>query len=333
MSNNRRSGRKNSPAEKAPRRSKAPATNREDAQPEVQLNAAELKELEARQQLGQLGAKHLVQLGVSQSEISARDKIGGDHEVMIDRKNAELRWHSHHRAARNAIANNELHGALLELQSCVKFGEQLGDYRLANAFAELGYVALKFNEFETARSFIKLAIGVRETLFGAAHPSVAIEYNNLAMTYEWDEDYGNAKPYLLRAVSILENHGKFDHANHAEPYEGLAAVYLAHGEYNKAIQTCMKALQIRDEKLGRLHPMSMKTVQLILQIHRCARNSHGAAAARNVYIQRLVEYSNSTTAQAAATSIRKALDSGDLASGNEEVDTCIGDFLKLMARR
>ena len=104
------------------------------------------------------------------------------------RKNAEMRWQNHYSAARKAVAGDDLHSAVLELQACVKFAEELADYRLANSFAELGFVALKLREFETARSFINFAIGVRETIYGADDPSVAIEYNNLAMTYEWNGD-------------------------------------------------------------------------------------------------------------------------------------------------
>jgi len=249
------------------------------------------------------------------------------------RKNAEMRWANHYSAARKAVASDDLRSAVLELQACVKFAQSLADYRLANSFAELGFVALKLREFDTARSFIEFAIGVRETIYGANDPSVAIEYNNLAMTYEWNGDEKNARPHLEKAIDILEQHGKFDNANQAEPYEGLASICANQGQYRLAEQLCLKAIQIRDEHLGRLHPLSMKTVQFLARIHQAAGNHTSATAANDVYEQRLQEHAESRSYGATAEALRNLLDSRDSTSEREKYDTCIADFLKLMARK
>lgn len=250
-----------------------------------------------------------------------------------DAKNNELRWQAHYSAARRFIADNNFHGAVLELKAAVKFATRLGDYRLANTFAEFGFVALRLKEFETARAFIKMAISVREKIYGFIDPSVAIEYNNLAMTFEWRKDYAGAQPYLLRAVQILEEHGRFDSVNQAEPYEGLASVFVASGQFKKAEQLCMKAIQIRDEHLGRLHPLSMKTVQFLIEIRRAAGNSLGALAARDIYSQRLSEYARSKSNTATVETMRRLLAFQQSSEHKDRFDSCIGDFLKLMTRR
>lgn len=251
---------------------------------------------------------------------------------VADRKNIELRWLSHFTAARKAILARDFSSAVIELQSSVRFAEKLEDYRLANSLSELGYVSLQLNEFESARTFFNMAVKARITTCGANDPSIAVEYNNIAMTYEWNKDFVSAKSYLAKAVNILEEHGQFDSANFAEPYESLASICLAHGEVKKAEQLCLKAIQIRDEVLGRLHPLSMNTVQLLVQIHRASKNDAGIASARAVYMQRLQEYANSTTMNAASQALKKLLDTRENANKKEPYDNCIGDFVKLMAR-
>lgn len=261
--------------------------------------------------------------------------IGPDTQLadVHDLKNIEMRWQAHFTAARKSINAEEFNNAIMELQSCVRFAEELGGYRLANSYSELGYVALRLDEFETANSMFRKALQIRETAYGAQDPSVAIEYNNIAMTYEWFKDYDGAKPFLMKAVQIIEQNGEFNSANQAEPYESLASVFIAQGDMKKAEQYCMKAIQIRDELLGRLHPLSMKTVQFLLQIHRANSNTEGAASARAVYTQRLREYASTKTMSATAQALRNVLDTIELSDEKEPYDVGIGDFLKLMARR
>ncbi len=262
------------------------------------------------------------------------DTANGDTSVSAkDKKNCELRWQSHFSAARKCVAANNLHAAVMELQASVKFATSLSDYRLANSFAELGFVALRLEEFESARSFISMAISVREGLFGQLEPSVAIEYNNLAMTYEWNKDYARAKPILIKAVQILETIGTFETVAQAEPYEGLASVFVAFGEYQEAEAVCKKALQIRDKHLGRLHPLSLNTLQFLIQIHRAAGDQTGVASIREAYAERLREFAGSSETGASVEAMRRLLQSRESSGQKERYDSCIGDFLKLMARR
>ncbi|HEY9776591.1 MAG TPA: tetratricopeptide repeat protein [Planktothrix sp.] len=250
-----------------------------------------------------------------------------------DLKNAELRWLRHFSATRKSIAADDMESAVQELQFALKFAERLNDYRLANTYGELGFVSMRLKEFDTARAFFRKALTVREALYGAEHPSVAIEYSNLAMSYQWQREFAKARPLLEAAVSILDKHGQWEALNQAEPYEALSAIYKSKKEFVRAEELCRKALEIRDQLAGHLHPISIKTVELLIQIREAAGKPRKVAEARKDYDSRLQEYADSKSFGAAAKMLKHLLEHKTTGIENEAADASISDFLRLVARR
>jgi tetratricopeptide (TPR) repeat protein len=250
-----------------------------------------------------------------------------------DLKNAELRWLRHFSATRKCIALDDMESAVQELQGALKFAERLGDYRLANTFGELGFVSMRLKEFDTARSFFRKALSVRQTIYGAEHPSVAIEYSNLAMSYQWQRDFRRAKPLLEAAVAILDKCPELDSINQAEPYEALASICKAKKDFPAAEALCLKALEIRDRLVGRLHPISIKTVELLIQVRQASGKVRKLAEARKDYDSRLREYADSKSFGAAAKMLKHLLAHKDGLESSQTADASISDFLRMVARR
>jgi tetratricopeptide (TPR) repeat protein len=250
-----------------------------------------------------------------------------------DVRNTELRWQRHYSSAHKFLAADEVESAVRELQAALKFAERLNDFRLANTYGELGFVSMRLKEFDTARSFFRRALGVRESLFGSAHPTVAIEYSNLGMSYEWENDFEQAKPLLQLAIELLDKDGQYETVNQAEPYEALASICKKQKEFERAQELCQKALEIRDKHAGRLHPISIKTVELLCDIHKAADQTEEFDKARAEYDQRLHEYAESRSFGAAAKMLKHLLENSDGSKWSEKADTCISDFLRMVARR
>jgi len=256
-----------------------------------------------------------------------------ENSIESDVKNSELRWQRHYFAGRKAIASGNLEEAVREFQSALKFAERLNDYRVANTLADLGFVSMKLDEYKLAREFIRRALTLRETIYGANDPTVAIEYNNLAMTYEWQKDYVKAKPLLEKAVEILNSQGNIDVLNYAEPYENLATICRAQQNFIRAEELCKQALSIREEAAGRLHPLVMKTVEYLAELQQLAGKAEKAEETRIDYNRRLNEYAENTSYGATAEMLRRLLDYREGSPEKAKAEAHITKFLKLVADR
>lgn len=82
---------------------------------------------------------------------------------------------------------------------------------------------------------------------------VSYLYNNLAMVYFEQGDYGKAFEYYRRALVIREKVFGKSHPNTAGTYNNLAVFYDVAGEYDKALDYNGKALTVREKVLGKNH--------------------------------------------------------------------------------
>jgi tetratricopeptide (TPR) repeat protein len=250
-----------------------------------------------------------------------------------DVKNSELRWQRHYSAGRCAIKKDHLEEAVREFQSALKFAERLNDYRVANTFADLGFVSMKLDEFKLAREFIRRALSQRETIYGANDPSVAIEYNNLAMTYEWQKDFVSAKPLLEKAVEILNSQTNLAVLNYAEPFENLAAICQQLENFIRAEELLKQALSIREEAAGNLHPLVLKTIAALADVQESAGKAEKAEETRTEYNRRLNEYAANKSYGATAAMLRRLLDFREGTAEKAKAERSISEFLKLAADR
>ena len=121
--------------------------------------------------------------------------------------------------------------------------------------------------YEEAKSVNYRLLSIRENLYGPAHLSIALSYNNIGGVYKSLGCYPIALKYDLKALVIREKLLGTEHPDTAESYNNVGMVYHSHGKktdsqilecrsknYSKALDYYFKALAIREKVLGLEHP-------------------------------------------------------------------------------
>jgi tetratricopeptide (TPR) repeat protein len=152
-----------------------------------------------------------------------------------------------------------------------------------------GIVRIQAAEHLSAtESLLRRAIDLREKHLPANDYSTAIEYNNLGMYFTAKGDESTAVEYLEKAVEIL-NTRPLDKENYADPYDNLALLLSNRKEFKRALELCQKALEIRDNTLGKINPLSVSQLDLMADILESIKpHSRDAREARKEFKARLV---------------------------------------------
>src|SRR5688572_32479194 len=94
------------------------------------------------------------------------------------------RWDELTEAGRLALAQGNIARADESYRQALAEAERLGDAaRTATTLASLGQVRYQAKDHPTAEQLFRRALGMRESLLGADHPTVAQTLNNLAAVH------------------------------------------------------------------------------------------------------------------------------------------------------
>lgn len=111
---------------------------------------------------------------------------------------------------------------------------------------------------------------MRQKLLGAEHPSIAKSLNNLAIIYEDQGKYEQAKIYRyqgkyeqaeekhLQALSMRRRLLGTEHPDVANSLKNLAEVYRHQERYLEAESLYLQAVEIAEKRLGEKHPETVK---------------------------------------------------------------------------
>ena len=108
--------------------------------------------------------------------------------------------------------------------------------------------------YAEAEPLLQRALQIREKLFGAEHPDVAMSLNDLAGLYQAQGRYAQAEPLLQRALQIREKLFSAEHPDVAMSLNNLAMLYQDQGRYAQAEPLLQRALQIHEKFFGAEHP-------------------------------------------------------------------------------
>ena len=104
-----------------------------------------------------------------------------------------------------------------------------------------------------SRSY-RRAIEIDEKSLGKDHPTVATDYNNLAVSLQYQGKYADAEPLYRRAIEIDEKTLGKDHPDVARDYNNLAGLLQNQGKYAEAEPLYRRAIEIDEKTLGKDHP-------------------------------------------------------------------------------
>ena len=97
------------------------------------------------------------------------------------------------------------------------------------------------------------ALALRERIFGAEHPEVAVSLNELGIAYGAQGRYDDANRCYLRAQAILEKAFGPKHRDVAVSLNSLGCSYYEQGRYEEAAAAIARALAIWETTLGAEH--------------------------------------------------------------------------------
>src|SRR6185312_4735414 len=95
---------------------------------------------------------------------------------------------------------------------------------------------------------------IDERAFGAEHPNVAINLNNLAQLLKATNRLNEAEPLMRRALGIDEKAFGAEHPNVARDLNNLALLLRATNRLNEAEPLMRRALEIDEKSFGAEHP-------------------------------------------------------------------------------
>ena len=179
-------------------------------------------------------------------------------------------------------------------------GEEHPDY--AKNLSALSYLIFMLGDYRTSRALNERTLAIQKNIFGEMHPDIAYTLDNLATVEWYLGDYRQAETYYSQSEKIIEafsgkNHpdyathlnqigqyyaqtGRFEAAEfsyqsgleialasgsplqYATIAHNLALVYLARGDYGKALPLLEKVIDARVTELGDNHPDVAQSVDI-----------------------------------------------------------------------
>jgi tetratricopeptide (TPR) repeat protein len=127
--------------------------------------------------------------------------------------------------------------------------EQAEHERLAAAKAEE-----RTAKTEAAEPLYRRAIEINEKALGKDHPTVARDYNNLALLLKEQGKYAEAEPLYRQAIEINERTLGKDNPELAIRYRNLALLLKKQGKYAEAEPLYRQAIEIDEKTFGKGHP-------------------------------------------------------------------------------
>jgi tetratricopeptide (TPR) repeat protein len=119
---------------------------------------------------------------------------------------------------------------------------------------ELATIYYIMAEYKKAEPLIKRALAIDEASFGANHPKIARDLNNLAQLLQATNRLKEAEPLMRRALAIDEVSLGNDHRNVARDLNNLAQLLKATNRLEEAEPLMRRALTIDEASFGVDHP-------------------------------------------------------------------------------
>jgi len=166
----------------------------------------------------------------------------------------------------------EYEGAERQLEKALKamevaFGSE--HKKTAKIHYLLAEVYWNQGKFERAEPHAVRALEIREKRLGSHHVDVAMSLCGLGELYI-DRRADEAERALKRAYLIREQHYGSEHPLVARVLQDLALVADNGGEYEKAVELCSRAIEIRRKTLGSGHPFLAGSLEMLGSIHQLA---------------------------------------------------------------
>jgi tetratricopeptide (TPR) repeat protein len=141
------------------------------------------------------------------------------------------RWAELYQEGVGAYACGDYRLAERELQAAQREAESAGDdsEKLANIWSDLGATYQAIGSCNEAESLDRLAVQVRERIFGCDSLEAGISLSNLATVLLQQGRVGEAEKLANRAVAILEKTDNGSYAALLKALGNLAAIYFSEG--------------------------------------------------------------------------------------------------------
>ena len=119
---------------------------------------------------------------------------------------------------------------------------------------------------EMAEPLMRRALVIDEKSFGADHPDVARDLNNLAQLLKATNRLAEAEPLMRRALGIDEKSFGADHPNVARDLNNLAQLLQATNRLAEAEPLMRRALAIDEKSFGADHPNVARDLNNLAQL-------------------------------------------------------------------
>jgi tetratricopeptide (TPR) repeat protein len=131
--------------------------------------------------------------------------------------------------------------------------------QLISTLLGLGSLYTKQSRYEQAIPVVQRAYNIAQQHFGLENPQTARCLSYLGALHLKQEHHELAEQFLTQSLAISERLLVPDHPDIALALEDLSLVYQKQGLLNKAITSAERALKIRVQANGDIHPQTIKT--------------------------------------------------------------------------
>ena len=163
---------------------------------------------------------------------------------------------------------------------------------LTSVYVGLAGIYKYQGRYDEAENLFRKAITNNEKSLGPKHPYLAADLNNLAQLHLWRWQYDEAEPLLRRALKIIEEAGSPDHGL-APILGGLASIFHAKGDYDRAEASYQRSLAISRQNLDPNHPHVATGLYRLALLHR----SQGRFAEAKTLLRRALEINEKALGQ------------------------------------
>ncbi|MBR5717387.1 MAG: tetratricopeptide repeat protein, partial [Clostridia bacterium] len=121
--------------------------------------------------------------------------------------------------------------------------------------------------YDRALKYYKKALTAREKRYMWYTPENAVSCNIIAGVYRALREYDLALEYDEKALAIRKMLYRVEPEAAATSYNNIAIVYKDRGNLSTALEYAVKAFNIREKKLGKEHPYTKRTYELLHEIY------------------------------------------------------------------
>jgi tetratricopeptide (TPR) repeat protein len=136
----------------------------------------------------------------------------------------------------------------------------------ARLMNQVGILMLAQASYAQAEPLMRRALAIDEASFGAQHPKVAIDLNNLAQLLQATNRLAEAEPMLRRALAIDEASFGAQHPDVAINLNNLALLLKATNRLAEAEPLMRRALAIDEASFGAQHPDVARDLNNLAQL-------------------------------------------------------------------